>query len=194
MLRDIIEKSRSYRRFEHSHAISHETLHELVTLVRFAPSAGNLQPLKFLLVSKRPEADRLFQMLKWARYLEDWTGPAESEKPSAYIAILGDTKIAQTFQYDAGVAAQTILLGAAEQGLGGCIVASVNRDTFRAEFGIPSHLEIIFVIALGKPGERVVIEPVGPGGDIRYYRTGDGSHHVPKRPVEELIFVAGGRK
>ena len=34
---------------------------------------------------------------------------------------------------------------------------------------------------------KVVIDPVGPEGDIRYYRDGDGVHHVPKRSLDDLV-------
>ena len=191
MLLDLVQKSRSYRRFDHTFKISHESLRELVALSRCAPSSGNLQPLKYLLVHEEGATDILFGFLKWARYLQDWAGPSDAEKPSAYIVLLGDTTIAPTFQYDAGIAAQTMLLGATEKGLGGCLLTSVDRDGLREVYAIPFYLEILLVLALGKPAEQVVLEGLPPRGDIKYYRTPDGLHHVPKRGVDELIFSAG---
>jgi nitroreductase len=191
MLLDLLQKNRSYRRFDHAHQIHEETLRALVSLARLTPSSGNLQPLKYLLVHESKATDQLFGFLKWARYLRDWTGPSDTERPSAYIVLLGDTTIAQGFQYDAGIASQTIMLGATEKGLGGCILTSVDRDGLRAAFAIPFHLEILLVMALGKPGEQVVVEDVSPGGSIKYYRTSDGLHHVPKRGINELLFTPG---
>ncbi len=188
MLLELLQKCRSYRRFDHSYIISVERLRDLVHLARFTPSSGNLQPLKFLLVHEEKATAQLFSFLKWARYLADWPGPSETERPSAYIVLLGDTTIAQNFQYDAGIAAQTILLGATEEGLGGCILTSVDRDALRATYAIPPRLEILLVIALGKPSEKIILEATKPGGDIKYYRTSDEVHHVPKRALEELIF------
>jgi len=43
------------------------------------------------------------------------------------------------------------------------------------------------VIALGKPAETCLIEPLGQDGDIRYYRDAEGIHHVPKRSLDDLI-------
>ena len=155
MLTDLVLKNRSYRRFDHSYKMGRESLKTLIGLARFTPSSGNLQPLKYLPIHEEMETDTVFHLLKWARYLQDWPGPSASERPSAYIVFLGDTSIAQNFQVDSGIAAQTILLGAAEMGLGGCIVASVDREALRHAFSIPAHLEILFVLALGKPAEQV---------------------------------------
>ena len=187
MLRDIVIKNRSYRRFYQDYTITKDGLCALVDLARLAASAANMQPLKFFISADKPTNASIFPHLGWAAYLKDWPGPDEGERPSAYIIILGDTHIAANFWCDHGIAAQTILLGAAEQGLGGCMIASVNRKGLMAALNIPGHFEILLVIALGKPKEEVRIEPVGPGGDIKYHRDDKGVHHVPKRSLEEII-------
>ena len=127
------------------------------------------------------------QCLAWAKYLKDWSGPCEGEKPSAYIIVLGDTEISHSFDCDHGIAAQSILLGAVEKGLGGCMVASIRKDRLREAIGILPRYEILLVIALGKPRETVVINTVGPSGDIKYWRDSDGQHHVPKRLLDDVI-------
>jgi hypothetical protein len=71
--------------------------------------------------------------------------------------------------------------------LGGCIIASIQRDALRQALGIEARYDILLVLALGKPKEVVVVEPLGPGGDIRYWRDEEGVHHVPKRSLEEII-------
>ncbi len=186
-LRELVERCRSYRRFDESYSIGRETLIELISLARLSASAGNLQPLKYFLSYKQETNQHIFPTLRWAAYLKEWPGPAAGERPSAYIVVLGDTQIAQLFGIDAGIASQNILLGAVERGLGGCIIGSVDREDLRQALHIPSHLEILHVIALGKPVEKVVIEDIPPGGDIRYWRDEKGVHHVPKRSLRELI-------
>jgi nitroreductase len=119
--------------------------------------------------------------------LRDWGGPQEGERPSAYIVIVGDTDISKTAGVDHGIAAQSILLGATEQGLGGCIIASIQREQLRQVLHIDPRYEILLVLALGRPKETVVIDPVGPEGDIKYWRDADGVHHVPKRALDEII-------
>ncbi|HOW18006.1 MAG TPA: nitroreductase family protein [Phycisphaerae bacterium] len=187
MLKDLILKNRSYRRFHQDHRIGMETLRELVELARLSPSAGNLQPLKYFLSADPQTNDRIFPHLAWAGYLTDWPGPAEGERPSAYIVILGDTHISPTVNCDHGIAAQSILLGATERGLGGCMIGSVKRDELRQVLSIPARYAILLVVALGRPRETVVLETAV--GDIRYWRDEHGVHHVPKRPLEEIILA-----
>jgi nitroreductase len=192
MLRDIILKNRSYRRFYEDVAIELVTLRELVDLARLSASSANLQPLKYILSCEPKKNLLIFQHLAWAGYLKDWLGPAEGERPAAYIIILGDTEISQSFGCDHGIAAQSILLGATEKGLGGCIFGSIQRDKLHQALTLPLHFEILNVIALGKPKEKVVIETVGISGDIKYWRDSEGIHHVPKRPLDEIIFNLEG--
>ena len=187
MLKDLILQNRSYRRFRENVPIERETLRALVDLARLSPSAANLQPLKYVL-SCDPETNALiFPHLAWAGYLTEWPGPAEGERPAAYIIILGDTQIMQSFGCDHGIAAQSILLGAAERGLGGCMIGSIQREALRAALNIPERYTILLVLALGQPAETSVIEPLGQAGDIKYWRDAAGTHHVPKRSLDDLI-------
>ena len=187
MIKDLILKNRSCRRFYQEHSIDMGTLKQLVDLARLSASAGNLQPLKYIL-SCDPEKNALiFPCLAWAGYLKDWEGPVEGERPSAYIIILGDTQISKVFGCDHGIASQSILLGAAEKGLGGCMIGSIHREQLHNTLHIPERYEILLVLALGKPREKAVIEEIGPDGDIKYWRDSKGVHHVPKRPLDEII-------
>ena len=187
MIRDLIEANRSYRRFRECEAIEESTLRELIDLARCSASGGNLQPLKYV-ISNTPERNSLvFPATAWAGYLRDWEGPAEGERPAAYVVILGDTEISKSFGCDHGITAQSILLGAAEKGLGGCMIGSINRDLLRRNLGIPDRFETLLVIALGRPAEEVVLEEIGPEGSIEYYRDESGVHHVPKRALGDII-------
>jgi nitroreductase len=187
MLKDLVRTCRSYRRFYEDHAVRQETLRELVDLARLAASGHNAQPLKYLLSWELEKNALIFPHLTWAAYLKDWPGPSEGERPSAYIIVLGDTEIRKSFTFDQGIAAQNILLGAREKGLGGCILAAINRDGLRKDLAIADRYEILFVLALGKPKEQVVLEVLEPDGDVRYWRDAEVVHHVPKRRLEDII-------
>lgn len=189
MLRELVIRNRSYRRFHQDVAIERAVLEELVDLARLSASAANRQPLKFVL-SCEPERNALvFPHLAWAGYLADWPGPVEGERPAAYVVILGDKEISPSFGCDHGIAAQSILLGATEKGLGGCMVASIKRDKLREVLALTPRYEILLVIALGKPAETVVLETVGPDGDIKYWRDSANVHHVPKRRLTDILIA-----
>ena len=185
--KELVLKTRSYRRFDQATPVSLDTLRELVDLARQAASGSNIQPLKYVLSADRATNARIFPHTRWAGYLKDWSGPAEGERPAAYVVILGDTELHREFDRDLGIAAQTIMLGATECGLGGCMIGSIDREQLRAVLGVAERYKILLVLALGKPVETVVLEPVGPEGDIRYYRDEAGVHHVPKRSLEEIV-------
>ena len=187
MIRDLILKNRSYRRFYQEVAVELETLKELVDLARCSASAANRQPLKYILSCEPEKNAMVFQYLAWAASLKDWSGPAEGERPSAYIIVLGDTEISKSFGVDPGIAAQSILLGAVDRELGGCMLAAIQRDGLRNAFDIPPRYEILLVIALGKPKETVVLETVGSDGNTTYWRDSDSVHHVPKRKIDDII-------
>ena len=185
--KDIVAKNRSYRRFYQEHEIPEKILRDLVSLARLTPSAANRQPLRYVL-SVQPERNAaIFRHIAWAAYLSDWPGPAEGERPSAYIIILNDTAISTTVDCDHGIAAQTMLLGAVDAGLGGCMIGAIRKEGLSAALNIPDKYDILLVLALGKPKETITIEPVGPEGDIRYWRDRADAHHVPKRSLDELI-------
>lgn len=189
MLRDLILRNRSYRRFYEAEHIPAETLRGLVDLARLSASSANLQPLRYALSNGNGRNAAIFPMLRWAGYLKDWDGPAPGERPAAYIIILNDTTVSKTVNCDHGIAAQSILLGATELGLGGCVVASIDKPGLKDALSMPVRYDMLLVIALGRPREEVVLETVPPSGGVKYWRDASGVHHVPKRRLEDCIII-----
>jgi nitroreductase len=188
-LKDLILRNRSYRRFRQGIPVGQETLLELVDLARLSGSASNLQPLKFILSADPERNAAIFPHLRWAGYLKDWDGPEVGEQPSAYIIILLDTGISKIAGCDHGIAAQSILLGAAEKGLGGCMIGSIQRTELRRVLNLDEQYEILLVLALGAPAEKVLLEEMDTGGDVKYWRDEKDAHHVPKRSLQEIILT-----
>ncbi|MDR2651448.1 MAG: nitroreductase family protein [Prevotellaceae bacterium] len=187
MIQELIRKNRSYRRFYQDVAVDAHTLKSFVDLARLSPSARNLQPLKYIISNNKEINEKIFPTLAWAGYLKDWDGPVEGERPAAYIVIVVDKNITQSKpEYDEGIVAQSILLGAVEQGLGGCIIVSVKRQELAEILNLSAQYEIALVIALGKPKEQVVITDV-KDNDIKYFRDKDAIHYVPKRSLDDII-------
>jgi len=182
MFKDLVLKCRSYRRFHQEEKIELDTLKELVDLARLSASGGNQQPLKYLL-SSDPKKNAVI-----APFVGIGGNPPEGERPSAYIIILGDKKIREGgFGCDHGIAAQSIMLGATEKGLGGVIVGNVKRDELRPALSIPEHLEILLALAIGKPKETAVIDSIGQDGVLRGYWDDQKVRHVPKRTLTDII-------
>lgn len=192
MLKDIVNRSRSYRRFDNSVPVPMHTLEELVGLARVCPSAANRQPLRFILCTAPEDNETVFDCLKWAAYLKDWDGPAPSERPAAYILMLNTARDWDFAKFDLGIMAQTMLLGAVEKGLGGCMIGALDKERLREHFALPAETEVALVLALGKPVEDVRIVDVPEDGSIRYFRDEAGTHYVPKRSLEELILEKRG--
>jgi nitroreductase len=185
-LKELVLKTRSYRRFEESHQIDIKLIEDLIDLARLSASGANRQPLKYLIYNTPEECKRIFPYLAWAGYLTEWQGPDKGERPTAYIVILGDKSITDVFGVDHGIASQSIMLGAVEAGLGGCMIASIKRQELSEELNIPDRFEVLMVLALGKPVEKVIIDDIKEN-DVKYWRDSSGSHHVPKRGIKELI-------
>ena len=132
MIKNLIKKNRSYRRFHQNHRVDVETLRELVDLARLSGSAANLQPLRYILACDPQINEQIFACLGWAGYFKNWSGPKEGEQPPAYIIILSDIAKANDYVgYDCGIASQSILLGAVEKGLAGCMLGSINRKKLK---------------------------------------------------------------
>jgi nitroreductase len=195
MVKEIITLNRSYRRFHEEENIDQEILVQLVELARLSPSPRNLQPYKFVISTQSDLNKRIYETLAWAGYLTDWSGPDFGERPSAYIIILNDKNITKTLDrdnlcYGCGIIAQSILLGAVENGLGGCMIGSVQRSKLLDELKLSENFEIMLVLALGKPKEEIVLENIDEYGNIKYWRDERNVHHVPKRKLEDLILKA----
>ena len=55
--------------------------------------------------------------------------------------ILGDKSVTEIFGVDHGIAAQSIMLGATEAGLGGCMIGSIKREELCDELSIPDNMK-----------------------------------------------------
>lgn len=187
MLKELITKTRTCRRFIQDEKVPLQTLRELIDLARLSASSGNLQPLRYILSASEELNTKIFPHLAWAGYLKDWAGPVEGERPPAYIIILSDRTVSKKVDCDHGIAAQSIMLGAHEAGLAACTISAVNREHLRVDLSISDRFDILLVIAVGKCAETIRLEGVKENGSIEYWRDENGRHHVPKRSLNEII-------
>lgn len=185
MLKELVMKNRSYRRFYQNKEVTKEQLKSFINIGRFTASGANRQPVRYILSNQSSENEKIFQCLRWAGYLKDWEGPNEGEKPSAYIVMVEPKGV--NAPHDEGIIGQTILLAAVEQELGGCFIANIDRERLRKALKLDDQYDIKLVIALGYPKEEVVLEEISETDDIQYYRDEAKIHHVPKIKLDDLI-------
>lgn len=188
---DLVLKNRSVRAFDESRVITREELEYLVSLARITPSAVNKQPLKYFLSCDSETNARILPLTAWAGLLADVKLPPEGHAPMAYIVICTDQNIMKSSEKDVGIAAQTMLLGAADMGLSGCMIGAFRPELHEA-LALPENLKVSLVVALGKCDENISIVDI-ENDETAYYRDENGNHFVPKRSMDELI-VNGGTK
>jgi nitroreductase len=184
---EAIQKRRSIRRFQQK-PISLETLKRLIDAARVAPSAANLQPLRYILVTNHDLRKRIFPALKWAGYVAPKGTPPPGEEPVAYVIVLANKDVArQDYQLDAGAAIENLILAALEEGVGSCWLGAIDRHNIREILRVSEDFEIESVVALGYPNEHPVMEPMKDS--IEYWKDESGRLHVPKRPLEEILEI-----
>ena len=172
MLRDLVLKNRSYRGFDESVRISRETLEGFVDCARLCPSSVNKQPLKYFLAWEPDEVEKVQGLTKWARALPD---KRIDENLNRY-------------QKDVGIVAQTMLLAAVEQGLGGCMIGNFQAGEVMEVLGLPEEIRPLLIVAFGKPAEEIHLVDVPEDGNTNYYRDENDVHYVPKRTLaDELL-------
>lgn len=185
MFSDLVLKARTVRRFVECETIGGERLESWVDLARQTPSAGNLQPLRYRIVSQKKELEAMYPLVAWAGYLTDWKGPEKGERPNAFIIILSDAQ-KNSPDIDLGIAAQTIQLAAASEGYGCCMMGAIKRDEIHNLLKLPENLAVRLALALGRPAEEVVMDEI-KDQNVKYWRDHSGIHHVPKRPLGEVL-------
>lgn len=185
-VRQAIEKRRTIRKFTNE-PVSVETLRLIIDSARFAAYGANIQPLKFKIITNKEETQMVFDNIKWAGYLKDGT-PKEGEKPSAYIAILGDKTLKPSCQFetDAGAAITNMMLCAVELGYDTCWFGSINRETVSDRLQLSDNLQLLYIMAVGKAAQESEVCEI-KDGDVKYFLDDKGKLYVPKRSLEEII-------
>ncbi len=185
-LYDVIISRRTIRRFIQK-PIDLSLLKKFVNAARLAPSAANLQPLEYLIVTEKKLRARLFETLGWAAYIQPKWTPNEHERPTAYIVVLVKDLTNPYYQRDVGFATENIVLAAEAEGLGSCILCNINREKIQHIFEIPQSIAVDSVIALGYKEEKSVVEEMTDS--VKYWRDKDDVLHVPKRKLDDIIHI-----
>ena len=178
---------RTIRKFAQK-PIKQQDLLDLIEYARVAAYPANLQPLKYVIISDKGLCDRIFENTKWAGYLPDGT-PAENERPTAFIAVLGDNSIKKTFEVEAGAAVTSMMLGALEKGIASCWIGALTKSNIMTELKLSEEdFSLLYVLALGYPAQESQICPM-TDNDVKYFIDENNKLNVPKRSMDEVLIA-----
>ncbi|MEF2846459.1 MAG: nitroreductase family protein [Eggerthellaceae bacterium] len=187
-IKHLAHTTRSFRRFRESYPVTKELMTQWIDNARITASGANKQPLRYRIVTDKTTCASIFSTLTWAGALKDWDGPQEGERPTGYIIMAIPTNTqGDLWRFDAGIAAQTIMLSSTEEGFGGCIMSAFKKEALKKVLDMPETLEPILVLALGRPIEDVRLVDA-QDGNTTYWRDENQVHYVPKRRLEDIWF------
>lgn len=180
---EAIMTRRTIRKFQ-QREIPKEKLYKLINAARMAAHGGNIQPLRYAIITQEALRKEVFETTKWAACIPDGT-PREGERPMAYIAVYADETIKKECMVDAGAAVTNIMLSAHEDGIGSCWIGSINRVRLRELLNVPENLRILYLVALGYPAQKS--RAVAYDGSYNYYLDDTQTVNVPKYALEQVL-------
>lgn len=188
-IKHLANTTRSCRRFRQIYPVTPELMTQWVDNARVCASAGNKQPLRYRIVVDKDQCAKIYDTLTWAASLPDWDGPEPDERPTGYIIMATDAETfkGEIWRFDAGIAAQTIMLSSTGEGFGGCIMLSFKRAELKQILAMPKDLEPVLVLALGRPIEDIRLVDAEQE-NTTYYRDDKQVHYVPKYKLEDIWF------
>jgi nitroreductase len=185
---DAIRKRRTIRRYKQE-TVDDKLLLELIDSARFAPSASNMQQLRYIAITTPGTVEKVFSQTGWGGAVRPKRSPEWlKDAPPAFIAVLAPTESVKGFKHiyaDAGAAIQNILLKAVELGLGTCWIGSFKEDV-NSILGLGSDRTVMYLVAVGYPDESPVQEDIGSKDSTKYYLDDKDVIHVPKFKVESI--------
>jgi nitroreductase len=136
---------RSIHKFK-PNAVPQKLVDRIIEAARWAPSGGNAQPWKFIIIYDPVLREQLAQLFTWGKHL--------GSAPLA-IAVVVDPKETNYVVEDGSVATHNILLASHGIGLGGCWIAiNENEEAAKSLLGIPHDQKLVSLVAIGYPDEK----------------------------------------
>ena len=174
----------SPRGFDQAHELDDDDLTALLEAARWAPSAGNSQPWRFLVTRRGEQAhDRLFAAL--APGNQAWAGAASALVLVAARAAADDGRPQPWALYDTGQAVAALVTQAQASGLSVHQMGGFDAAAVRAGFGLADPLTPVVVLAVGRPGEAA-----GLPGPLAAREAAPRT----RRPLSELLLPASDER
>lgn len=176
----MIEERRSVRKFKNE-KVDRETMKEIVSISRWAPSWGNFQIARYTLVDDRTLIHKLatdgvdgfvynVNTLKEAKgvavlsFVKGKSGKLEGDDYATSKANVWEV-------FDAGIACQTFCLAAHAKGVGTCIMGVINDTSIAEIMGLPEDETVAALIVYG-------------------YEDGDHAKPTPRKNIDDILRFA----
>jgi nitroreductase len=144
-------RSRRNVRNDQEQAIAPEDLDQILEAARRTPSAGNQQPWDFVVCT---DPEQLAQLAKV------WRAAGHVARSAATIALIApnpdDARSRELLQYDLGQATMSIMLAAADLGIGSAHSAVSDQELARRLLAFPEDRFCAWLVSLGTPGDRTL--------------------------------------
>jgi len=168
---EAIKGRRSIRAFK-SKEVTQETVEKIIDAVRWAPSAGNIQPWEFIIIREPEIKRRLVEAALDQTFIE--------EAPVVIVVCANENRSSQGYGIrgktlyciqDTAAAIQNLLLTAYSFGLGACWIGAFEEEEARETLKIPSGIRPIAIIPVGYPAETPPPRSKRPMSQIVHYET-----------------------
>jgi len=161
---DAIRSRRNTREYQ-GRPIDRGHLDRILEAGRRAPSSMNEQPWDFIAVTERATLERMADLWRWGAHIRG---------AAAAIALLSpaseEADARETFAFDLGQASMSMMLAAADLGIGSCHSSVGDQAEARQVLGYPADREAMILLSLGYP-----VRPLTP------------IEHPKRRPADEVI-------
>jgi nitroreductase len=153
---DAIRARRNVREFD-DRAIEGTDLDRILEAGRRAPSSRNAQPWDFVVVTHRPALKALATV---------WRGGDHIARATAAVALVGpnppDPHVRERHAFDLGQAAMSMMIAAADLGIGSCHSAVGDQALARTLLGFPDDRECVIILSMGYPADRPLVPLSSP--------------------------------
>jgi nitroreductase len=186
---EILKTRRTVRLYQQK-PIPWKELEECVDAARLAPSARNIQPFEYVVVTDEKVRKDMLSCMGLGGFISNVVKDYSTKQPAAYAVVLANKELRGDWtSHDCGLAVENLVLAAWEKGIASCILARVNREKIKEILKIPEKYDIELVVTMGYPAEKPIPEEMKEKTDL--YRDEKGVLHVPKRPLKSILHKDG---
>ena len=176
----LLEERRSYRSLEPA-VIDESLINELTNAVKLTPSCYNKQPWRFLFIYNKEILKKTFEALT--------EGNAWAKKASMIVAVLSQKDFdcvmpdgRTYYKIDTGMAASILLLKATELGLVAHPIAGYNPEIIKQIFNIPSSIEVLTLIIIGKRAKVI-------NSELKDYQIESEKKRPERKKNKDFIYI-----